>query len=631
MEATPDQKSLHIRKHDGSSDILAHVFNFFPDPVLVWTSEGVLIHANSAAEDLLGYTREELSREFCDGAFNLFGSEIWRHPTDVPGEDVKKRRITAEISLRGKHGESVLSEVRSHLIRIGDKTYWYAVIRDFASLKESCDTFHREMAAGFEGFIPEMIEEPELEFDLNNEGFFTTANKLAPERTGYSISEIVHGMHFCDILPPEDRTRGMADLERALRDDRIEALEYSVLRKDGTLFPAMLSLRRTCIEGRNCSIHGIALDITEHKRIEHNLMIREKMNALGEMTGGVVHNFNNILSVILGYLDILPFEKTGPQWKKILKGIRQAALDGTEIVKRIQNFSLMQDAREIESADLNMIIRDVLEHLRPRFTSSDPHIALTANLEKIPTVSAVPFEIREVLSNIIINALEAMPEGGSLAIRTFLRNRMATVTVADTGMGMSDETKSRLFEPFFTTKNGHGTGIGMSVSYAIITKLGGDIRVESAEGSGTTVTIMLPPLKEQPEENKATTVSASPGKAKSILVLDDEKNICEILKEFLSREGHEVVAVHRGETGLELFATKGFDILITDLNMPGISGLDIARRVRKQSPGTFIIILTGDGVQIEHRNRREYIVDRVIYKPIDFSLLSRIIAAAGER
>jgi PAS domain S-box-containing protein len=606
-------------------------FDSFPDPLLIWSPEGELIQINAAAEQFLGYGKEELARKVFDNTYPLFGNGAALLLPEILGAKQQEGLIRTEIPIRKKNGDLETVEVRSCIVRTSNESFRYMVIRDIVSLRDSGEIPVKETSRGFTECIPDMFEEPVLEFEIDADGFFSSVNSLALERTGYTLSDIRRGIHYTRILAPEDRNRGKADFERILQNEPMDSLEYSILRKDGTVFPILVSLRLMQVDGRTRGIRGIALDITEHKRVEHDLLIREKLNALGEMAGGVVHNFNNILSVILGYLDVVSLEKTEDQCRKVFLGIRQAALDGTEMVKRIQNFSQKRNDGDREVVDLNDIIHNVLEYLRPRFVSAENRITLITRLGNIPPVSVIPFEMREVLNNIIINALDAMPDEGVLTIRSSFRKGMVSVEIIDTGLGMSEETKRHLFEPFFTTKRDKGTGIGMSVSYAIVTKFGGEILVESSESAGTRISVLLPPLDERPQVTGISGVPESPGKAYRILVLDDEENICEILREFLSRDGHEVITADRGKSGIDLLETREFDILITDLNMPGVSGWDIACRVRRQFPDTFIIMLTGWGMQVEQRNRRERVVDRILNKPIDFSLLSHIIAEAGAR
>jgi CheY-like chemotaxis protein len=230
-----------------------------------------------------------------------------------------------------------------------------------------------------------------------------------------------------------------------------------------------------------------------------------------------------------------------------------------------------------------------------------------------------------------------MPKGGTVTVATGLSDGFVDISVADTGTGMSEETKRRLFEPFFTTKKSRGTGIGMSVSYALVTKFGGRILVESKMGAGTTVRILLPPalFARQAEPHVAETARTrapkKPAKSRRILVVDDEENICEILHEYLSLGGHEVMTASIGEDGLRLLEHHTFDIVITDLNMPRVSGWEIARRVKHKSPSTLTIMLTGWGTNIEELNSREPVVDRLLFKPVNFPRLSAIIAEAADK
>ncbi len=442
----------------------------------------------------------------------------------------------------------------------------------------------------------------------------------------------------------DDELGMRAGAERALRDYRrlldgewFDAFEYTILRKDGTSFPAMISLTLMASKDNTPVVRGIALDMSEHKRIEENLLIREKLNVLGEIAGGVVHNFNNILSVILGQIDLFALDTADEKTRALIGKIHQAALDGAEMVKRIRNFSTVSDLSEAEAVDVNGIIADVIEYMKPRLANPDLPIELSAAPGSVPPVRFVPFELREVLSNLIINSIDAMPGGGSVIVTTSLSDGFVSISVADTGTGMSEETRRRLFEPFFTTKKSRGTGIGMSVSYALVTKFGGRILVDSAPGAGTTVRILLPPapftkhMEPRAAEKAAPRTPKRAGTPRRILVIDDEANICEILDEYLSRGGHDVATASSGEEGMEILKRRTFDILITDLNMPRVSGWELARRVKHDSPSTLTIMLTGWGTNIEELNSREPVVDRLLFKPVNFASLSAIIAEAADK
>ncbi len=604
-----------------SSGIFPSIFELFPDPLIIsdWKS-GRFLWSNRAAEKALGYSRSAL-REM-DISTLLPESMMDRLPS-ILREEQRKNGLSVRTTLRRKTGEPLPVEMRTRLVREGEDTVRCIIARDLSGddLPDAEDS-PRDTAVLF----PRLFGEQEMVFEISPEGYLASGNAACLQKTGYTRNDLREGVPFDRIIPPEERERAQRDFERLRRGERLEALEYTIVHKDGSALPVILSFSPAPAR----RVRGVALDITEHRRVEHELVIREKLNMLGELAGGVVHNFNNILTVILGYLELLSAENLDENGQRVIQNIRRAALDGADIVHRIQNFSNSSEPTEIKPADLNEVVREVLEFMKPRYTAPGPSYTVDARLQTIPPVRMIPFEMREVLSNVIMNAFDAMPEGGALTVSTEAREGFAALIVTDTGIGMSEETRRRLFEPFFTTKGKKGTGIGMSVSYAIIGKFGGEIQVNSAEGRGATVTILLRYAPAVPAV-ETSAVPENPPEPCSILVIDDEENICEILDEFLSRAGHRVTTAYGGEEGLALLNSRHFDILITDLNMPGVSGLEIARHVRKISPDTYSIMLTGWGARVEELSRDEQMVNHLLIKPISFSALAEVIERAAAR
>lgn len=602
-----------------------------PDPLIIASLEGKILRANRAAEKFFGYT----ARETTDlTIFSLLPEPVADKLPTLLREESRRNGLSLDLRLRLKNGETRHANVITRLIRDQGILVRFVAIRPIQSAVAEPDTSGAE-AANRPIFFDEIVGEPEMTFEIDIDGVFISANTVCFEKTGYTRNDFRKGLRFTSLLDPTDQERALRDYRRLLDGEWFDAFEYSILRKDGTSFPAMISLTLTSSKDNTPVVRGIAIDMSEHKRIEENLLIREKLNILGEIAGGVVHNFNNILSVIIGQIDLFRLNEADEKTRSLIAKIRQAALDGANMVKRIRNFSTVSDLSEAEPVDVNEIIADVIEYMRPRLTDPDRPIEITAVPGAVPLVRIVAFELREVLSNLIINSLDAMPEGGSVTVSTSFSDGFVNIAVADTGTGMSEETKRRLFEPFFTTKKSRGTGIGMSVSYALVTKFGGRILVDSTLGSGTTVRILFPPApfsrhaEPRAAETSRTRTQKQPVKPRRILVVDDEANICEILDEYLSRDGHDVTTASSGEDGLRLLEIHDFDILITDLNMPRVSGWDLAHRVKRDSPSTLTIMLTGWGTNIEELNSREPVVDRLLFKPVNFARLSAIIAEAA--
>jgi PAS domain S-box-containing protein len=604
-------------------EILSIFFDTYPHPVLIGPQDGGMVKSNRAAEKLLGLTSEEFSQL---PPFSLFPDHVTDNLPSLLQKEQKGGGLTFTVPIRTRSGEFLTVELCTKLFRYRNMTFRTSILRPLPGLDTTEASVPDAESFPASPFRPDILKEPEMVFEIDLAGYITMANSLCLDKTGFTRNDIRKGLRFTQLLTAEETARGIEDFERLLGNEDLSSLDYTVRCKDGSTFPVMVSLKRVMDDDSLTGIRGVALDISEHKRIEQNLLIKEKLNILGELAGGVVHNFNNILTVILGYIDLFPMETANEPSREILRKIRRAASDGAEIVKRIQNFSQLQESTERQISDMNEVIRDVLEFVKPKLSAAPGPITVNMRLETVPPVVVLPFELREVLSNIILNSIDAMPSGGLITITTGLRAGSVLVTIDDTGIGMSEGTKQRVFEPFFTTKKNRGTGIGMSVSYAIINKNGGDILIDSEEGIGTTVTIMLPVADIANCSKEKKDSGAGPPPSRKILVIDDEENICDILGEYLTRQGHHVMTAHNGEKGLEILDTSSFDIVITDLNMPRVSGWDIAHRIKKLSPETFTIMLTGWGTSIDELNRRKNVVDRLIFKPINFSTLSGIIA-----
>jgi PAS domain S-box-containing protein len=603
------------------------LFDLFPEPIIIGELTGKILWANTSAENFFGYKNEEFSAfSFLDFVTEEFSYKL----PDILKVENEKQGLTLEILVRLKNNKVVPCEIKTSILDHRHRKIRCIVFHDLS--EKNNKKFEPYIIPGEidekTSFIPGIIEEPEMVFELDGSGHFVSINSFCIGKTGYSRNDLEKNLHFSEILVPEDKTRARIDINKIMRGEQLDALEYTIIKKDGSFLPIIVSLTKIFSEGKILGIRGLGFDISEHKKIEKDLIIKEKLNALGEMSSGVVHNINNILAIILGYIELIPKSTLDESCSNILGNIKRAALDGTEIVKRIKNFSHISAQPPDEFHDINRIILDVIELLKPRWNTAGAGITVYTTLDEIPALRVTPYEIREVLSNVIINALDAMPGGGKLTIRSYLDKDHVAISIEDTGTGMSLETKKRLFEPFYTTKKMWGTGIGLSVSYDIIKNLGGEIVVESEINFGTSITILLPKPKENECPSSAWTHEKGSEKQLYILVIDDEENICEILREYLKRDGYNVDTALGYEDGLALFQKKNFDIVITDLNLPSYSGWDIARQVRKEKPDTFIILLTGWETQIDDSNNRERNIDIVLHKPIDFAGLSEIIRQA---
>jgi GAF domain-containing protein/CheY-like chemotaxis protein len=369
--------------------------------------------------------------------------------------------------------------------------------------------------------------------------------------------------------------------------------------------------------------------LEELRRTQDQLVRMEKLRALGEMASGVAHDFNNVLAVILGRVQLLQRKVQEPTFRRWLGIVEQAALDGAQTVRQIQEFTRVRRDQPSETVDLNQVVRDAVEMTRARWRdeprSRDIAIQLTLDLGAVPPVDGQPPELREVLTNLIQNAVEALPRGGDIRLATRLREGRVEVSVADTGVGMSDSVRRRIFEPFFSTKGPSGPGLGLAMVYGIVSRHGGEILVDTAEGAGSTFTVRLP-------VGRATVPRGPNGprlgrESVRVLVIDDEPSVRETLGEILRQQHHEVVVADDGLSGLAQFREGAFELVMTDLAMPGLSGWQVAQAVKAARPNVPVVLVTGWGVEVEIDELVRRGVDRVLTKPFGFEDVQRVVAS----
>jgi len=378
-------------------------------------------------------------------------------------------------------------------------------------------------------------------------------------------------------------------------------------------------------------------EIEAREQLESELIKIERLRALGEMSGGVAHDFNNILGAILGRAQLLLEKVDTPSIKKGIEIIEKAALDGAETVRRIQEFTRVRaDSSSFKTTDINQVIRDAIEFTRTRWKNEAEAmgrpITIANDFNDIPPVLGDPSGLREVFTNLIINAVDAMPEGGRISIKTEKQAENIMITISDTGKGMSRETKQRIFEPFFTTKGTRGSGLGLSICYGIITRHKGEIVIDSSEGNGSTFTITLPFVRaaEEEKESPQATTPVTPAEA---LVIDDEKIMRTLLSDILKNSGCSVDTAERGDDGLRLFSAKTYDIVFSDLGMEDMSGWEVARHIKDRSPNTPFVLVTGWGKQLSDEDIHKKGVDFVISKPFRIQAIRDIVnrAMAGKK
>ena len=366
----------------------------------------------------------------------------------------------------------------------------------------------------------------------------------------------------------------------------------------------------------------------------------QKMAALGELSFGVAHNVNNTLTGILGRAQLILRNSNDPA--KVEAGLEliiKSAEDGAHIIRRIQDFARQRPSREFEPIGIAELLKDACEMTRPRWESRSEfapiRFALHADCQA--NINGDPVELREVLVNMIYNAVDAMPSGGEVRVSTQETRDRVIIQITDTGTGMGPEVKQRLFDPFFTTKGKAGTGMGLAVSFGIIRRHEGSIEVDSEVGRGTTFKISLPKVTSALQEGKGVTaaeasVSVSEDKLR-VLVVDDETHVREVLIEALEAEGCEVVSAQSGEIALALFDQHQgkFDGIFTDIGMPEMTGWELVSEIRQRSQTMPVAIISGwaDAISLETKNAVK--ADWVVAKPFDIDRISQIAQEIAQR
>ncbi len=381
--------------------------------------------------------------------------------------------------------------------------------------------------------------------------------------------------------------------------------------------------------------HLIAIlrQIIKRKKIEKALLQSEKLKSIGTITAGISHEFNNVLAIISGNVQLM--QNTYKDHKGLadsLSTIMEAINDGAEISKKMLGFAKTKvDTAEYVTDDISNLIKHSVKFTMPRWKNMaqangiNYYIDMDGVREKL-VVNCNSIEISEVFINIIHNALEAMPDGGRISFSTWNKNDIAFVRVSDTGKGMTEDVRKKVFDPFFTTRRPNGTGLGMSIAHSIISRHNGSIEVYSEIGRGCTFTIQLPivtKLDSTSEISEPKQVSRSDGL--HILVVDDDEPICDILEKFLSREGHMVRTVDNGAQAISLAGANNYDLVLCDMVMPDVYGYDVIKALNELERIPKVGVITGWGEQLKPMEDESIKVDFVLKKPFNFSEMSKLI------
>ncbi len=352
---------------------------------------------------------------------------------------------------------------------------------------------------------------------------------------------------------------------------------------------------------------------------QEQLIQSGRMRALGQLAIGATHSLNNSFAAVLGRAQLLAERVRDNEVRGELQEIQRTAATGAQTVRQLQEFARMPRDEKFAPTDVTQLLRDAAEitrfYWRDQAESNGVVIDVVKDLTDQPPVLAHPRELRDVFIELILNAIEAMPRGGLITLSTERKANHLIVSVTDTGEGMPEATRRRVFDPFFTTKGAGHAGLGLSIAARVVAEHNGKVDVASQPERGTAFTLALPALESVAEEAQKTVLP--PAQSANILIIDDEPTIRDVIAKFLAFRGHRVVVANSGSEGIARFKENAFDLVVTDLGMPGMSGWEVAREIKKIKPKALVVLMTGWSADLDSRKVKESGVDRVVHKPFE--------------
>jgi PAS domain S-box-containing protein len=607
------------------------------DAIALLSRQGEILYCSPSTSGILGYSMDELR--------SMHLAEFF-HPEDRPSMRrefvavVENPEKAAELTARVRHKDGSWCVVEGTLTNLLHNPDVQAIVANYRDITTRVRA-ERALQRAEERFEIAFRSSPlAMSITTQLEGRFVDVNDGFLSMIGYSREQIL-GRTSADVGLWEKREDRDELMSRLSEPGSSVTMQVGLRAATGEVRQAELSAGLIQLDDVPCVLI-IARDVTEAKSVERQLQQAQKMEAVGRLAGGVAHDFNNILGVILGYSTLLK-EKLAREHpvRKDLTQIEQAATRGAALTRQLLAFNRQQVAFP-QPLDLNALISNISDMLA-RIISEDITLSFRSR-GRLMAIRCDEGQLEQILLNLAVNARDAMPQGGQLTIQTkmveFDENdaplhgpsepgRYVMLSLSDTGCGMDESTKAHLFEPFFTTKGpGKGTGLGLSTVYGIVKQNRGFIYVYSEVGKGTTFKIYFPsiPYEAQPLRTRAECKKVPPGK-ETILLVEDERVLKNLTKEILRSGGYRVLEADNPESALRTLTEKKehIDVLLTDVIMPGMSGAELSRRGREAMPALKVIFMSGYAGDVLDRQIAPISDTVLIEKPFSrLSLLSRV-------
>jgi two-component system, cell cycle sensor histidine kinase and response regulator CckA len=584
--------------------MLAQALRSIRDCVSITDLEDKVLFVNEAFSKIYGYSPEEIVGK----SISLVRSAS--NPRSVVEQILPatlKGGWEGEILNRRKDNTEFPVYLSTSVVRDGDgKTIALIGAATDITERRRADSNLRESEEKFRSLVDTARD---VIFTATPRGVITSLNQAFETSTGWSRAEWL-GKTYYDLFHNEDVEGSRQYFIRALEGVKVPVREIRIHRKGGGYVVGEFTITPQKERGKIVGLIGVARDVTERKRLEDQYRHAQKMESLGTLAGGIAHDFNNILAIILGHASLIPRNQGNPAKQTAnIDAVIQASHRGAALVRQLLTFASKSDIL-FESVQLNEVITETTRLLGETFPKT---IVVRLQLEEnLPTIVADPNQLHQLLLNLCINARDAMPRGGTLSIRaTFVGGEMLSshfpnvgaktyvvLQVSDTGHGMDLATKRRIFEPFFTTKEkGKGTGLGLATVYGIVESHGGFVDVDSELGVGSTFHVYFPTqvIIEEATASQGMSTDDVPGGTETILIVEDEEMLREMLKTVLSSKGYQVLTASDGIEAVEIYALhrQNINLVVADIGLPRLAGSEVFLRLKQSNPGIRVVLASG--------------------------------------
>ena len=605
-------KALFEQHRDSAlkEENLTIILNSIGDGVITTDTKGRIVRLNEVAGKLTGWKESDALSRPLEEVFCVIDAKT-RKPLVSPVEKVILSKKTAGpvshavlVSKRGGEYQiadsaAPINDMQGQLIGV------ILVFRDITLQHEL-----REEVSNSHEFLQSMVDySPSLISARDLEGNFVLSNKAHASFLGLTPKEVT-STSIRELFSEEVAAHYTKSDQEVIHSESVPGYEEIHLKDEQphTFFVSKFKLLRN---GSVYAVGTIATDVTVLRQQEEQIKRSQKMDALGKLTGGIAHDYNNMMGIILGYAELLaPHLEDEPKLKGYIERITHAGIRGADLTQQLLSFARLKPGK-ISVSGINTLVLNSADMLRKTLTHK---IKLNLELSSVVwdcSINAGEFE--DALINLSINAMHAMPEGGTLTIRTV--NQSLTdeeagivdlkygdyikVSIEDTGVGIKQDVQMKIFDPFFTTKGEEGNGLGLSQVYSFVRSSGGVIRVESVLSEGTQFHLYFPraanEIKTTTERKTEalTLVDAEPRQKKSILVVDDEPILANLAAEILKNQGYNTFLTSSGDEALNIVQNNNIDLLVTDIVMPEISGYELAKKIKEINSTISVLVVSG--------------------------------------